>query len=415
MDLYGVRHLVSTKVWKRSAKIMGRVANFRVGTFKLTGLVLSSSKDYLYNPWVAKDGTFYCDCEGFESAETICSHIMALLRKAEFEGFDINPWIKGLRGENIISDDMIYETSLEGYNKLFGGLRGGRHISCLCAEPEIGKSYLSAQFTVDMAIKHNLSSLIVDTEGGIAPEWIELIAKRFDAEIPVKFINWRVRVEGGDNPAPKYDYADFKVKEYASKDPTVYIYDARHIIQVLPFFGRPLSFKIKSGVIEPIEAGGMKPIWDSPIGQLVEACNIGYVANDSLSMPLENFFTGGQINYRTRGKATQVWLGRAQDLIDEYKVVFMNIVHAVVDHTNKWSDPAPVGGKAVLHNNKYIAMLRRYQNKKAAKAQNVNWRNLRRLQIFRHMTKAPFSEETFCMTTDAGIIDFDPKGMEEEE
>jgi len=395
---------------------MGRVANFRVGTFKITGLVLSSSKDYLYNPWVAKDGTFYCDCLGFEGAETVCSHIMALLRKAEFEGFDIDPWIKGLRGENIMGDDdMIYETSLEGYNKLFDGLRGGRHISCLCAEPEIGKSYMSAQFAVDMALKHNLSSLVVDTEGGFVPEWIEMIGKRFDAEIPVKFIDWRVRVEGEDNPAPKYDYKKFDVTEYASKDPTIYIYDARHIIQVLPFFGRPLSFKIKSGVIEPIEAGGMKPIYDSPIGQLVESCNVGYVVNDSLSMPLENFFTGGQINYRTRAKATQVWLGRAQDLIDEYKIVFMNIAHAVVDHTNKWADPTPVGGKAVLHNNKYIALIRRYQNKKAAKVQKVNWRNLRRIQIFRHMTKAPFSEEAFCMTTDAGVIDFDPKGILEEE
>ena len=73
---------------------MGRVIYYTPGSSRLSGLVRSSAIDeYFYNPWIATDGTFYCDCQGYESAETICSHIMALLRKAEFDGIDIYRFI----------------------------------------------------------------------------------------------------------------------------------------------------------------------------------------------------------------------------------------------------------------------------------------------------------------------------------
>jgi len=417
MILYRIRHLISKGVWKRSAKIMGRVAQYNPGDFRLSGLVLSSDRDYFYNPWIAVDGTFYCDCQGFEGAETICSHILALLKKADFDGVDVEDYVKGLLGEYQEENDMIYETSLEGYNRLFGGLRGGRHISCLFSEPEIGKSYLSATFAADMVCKHNKSALIIDTEGGFTPDWLELIGKHRGVDIPVQFIDWRVKVDvtQGKNQemhTPDYKYGDFKFTP--NEKPAVYIYDARHLIQIMPFFGRPMTYKIKSGVIEPIEGGHTLAISESPIGIVCDKADVAYVTNDSLSSPIESFFTGGQINYRTRAKATQVWLGRAQELIDEYKVIFMNTVHASIDHTNPYGDPSPVGGKAIMHNNKYIAFLARYQGKKAAKEQSVDWRNLRKLSIFRHMTKGAWSEHGYLITTDHGLEDFYPKGQEED-
>jgi hypothetical protein len=426
MSIFELRRFASRGVWERSVKIMGRVTYFRPGIFKLTGMVLSSEQSYFYNPWIAKDGTFFCDCQGHENSNTICSHIMALLRKADFEGYDIDPYLRGLDGMYEEDKAMEYKTSLEGYNRLFGGLQSGRHISCLFAPPEVGKSYTNAQFCVDMANLHKLNSLVIDTEGGFAPEWIDLIAKRFGIKVNVKFVDWRVRVKADDSGkredvTPEYDYKDFNKWVTANPmdedAPTVYIYDARHLVQIFPFFGRPIDFKIKGGVIEPIEGGDMKPIWESPIGIMVEKFNIGYVANDSLSAPIESFFTGGQTNYRTRTKATQVWLGRAQDLIDEYKVVFMNTVHATVDHTNQWADPSPVGGKAVLHNNKYIAYIEKYQGKAVAKKLKLDWRTLRRMKIYRHMTKAAFSDMCYLMTTDAGVVDFNPKdaGLDEKD
>ena len=50
MLLYNIRHLVSRKVWKRSGVIMGRVANYRPGDFRLSGLVLSSDFENFYSP-----------------------------------------------------------------------------------------------------------------------------------------------------------------------------------------------------------------------------------------------------------------------------------------------------------------------------------------------------------------------------
>jgi len=383
---------------------MGRVIDVRVGHFRISGLVLNSDGTYYYNPTLAADGTMFCDCQGFKE-NLICSHVLALLRKAEFEGFNIEKFINGLRGEYIEDEYVkIYETSLKGYNDLFGGLQGGRHPNMLFSEAEIGKSYLNAQFCVDMLLKYNLNALINDTEGGVAPEWFYNIAKHKGKEIDVKFIDWRVRdkikkSKDTETHMPEYDYSKLKIEK--PDKPTIYIYDARHIVQVLPFFGRPISFKIKGGVMEPIDAGGTVSIWESPIGTIVEKCNIGYVANDSLSAPLEKFFVGGQINYRTRTKTTQVWLGRSQDLIDEYKIVLMNIAHATINHSNPYAVPVPVGGKAVLHNNKYIAFMEKYKNKKLK-----NWRNLRKMRIFRHMTKPSWSEECIFEISEHGFEDF---------
>ena len=72
MHIFDVRHLVSQRVWDRGNKVTGRIVQYRVGNFKLSGYVLASQADrYMYNPWLAADGTFYCDCQGFETAETI--------------------------------------------------------------------------------------------------------------------------------------------------------------------------------------------------------------------------------------------------------------------------------------------------------------------------------------------------------
>lgn len=418
-ELYQIRHRVSKSVWDRSAKIMGRVVYYRFGKFRLSGMVQNTEGDFFYSPTVAKDGTFYCDCIGFEGAETICSHILAMLRKAEFDGENVTPYINAILGIHKEEQEMVeYKTSIEGYNRLFGGLQSGRHISCLFALPETCKSYINAQFAVDMAVMHNKSSLIIDTEGGFAPEWITLISERMGKEVPYQFIDWRVKTsktqaKDAETYSPDFKYSDLKIKE--NKDPTVYIYDARHLVQIYPFFGRPMNFKIKGGVIEPMEGGNSTSISDSPIGKIIDACNIVYVANDSLSMPIESFFTGGQINYRTRTKATQVWLGRAQELIDEFGVCFMNTAHATIAHNNPYAVPQPVGGKAVLHNNKYIAYIEKWAGKKAAKKSKVDWHNLRKMSIYRHMTKAAWSEFYYMITTGAGVVDFDPAGEVEEE
>ena len=189
-ELYRIRHRVSRSVWERSAKIMGRVVYYRFGKFRLSGMVQNTEGDFFYSPTVAKDGTFYCDCIGFEGAETICSHILAILRKAEFDGENISQYVDAILGIHKEEQEMVeYKTSIEGYNKLFGGLQSGRHISCLFALPETCKSYINAQFAVDMAVLHNKSSLIIDTEGGFAPEWIKLISERMGKDIPYKFID----------------------------------------------------------------------------------------------------------------------------------------------------------------------------------------------------------------------------------
>jgi hypothetical protein len=411
MNLYELRHKVSKYVWKRSIKLMGRVVNVRVGRFRLSGYVMASDKTFLYTPYVTADGKFYCNCRGFESSETICSHILGMMRKAVVQGYDIQIFVDGLLGKYKEDDFMkVYETSLKAYDDLFGGLQAGRHISAVVSEPEIGKSLLNGTFAYDMAVKHGLSSLIIDTEGGFSPEWIRLIGEHRGKEVPVEFIDFKVRIEkkkgkGKESYIPTFNYKKLKYKKH--DEPTVYIHDARHIVKIMPFLGRPLSFAMKGGVIEPIEAGNMLPIWDSPVGRIVEDCNVGFVANDSLSMPIKSFFSGGQINYRTRATTTAAWLGRAQDLVDEFGVVFMNTAHASIDHTNPYSKPNVFGGNAVIHNNKYVALMYRYEGKAVAKAAGVDFRNLRRLSIYRCPFKTPWSEETYCMTSEQGVIDFD--------
>jgi hypothetical protein len=275
-----------------------------------------------------------------------------------------------------------------------------------------------AQLIVDMAHMHKKSSLLIDTEGGFTEEWLEVITDRLGIPaLRVEKIKWDVgmvlpnKVKAGeDTILPKFNYKDFKLPE-ESTDPTVYVFDARHLCTLTPFLGRPLAFKIKSGVIEPIEAGGLRPIQESPMGLIVEKRNVGFVALDSLSGPVEGFFTGGQINYRTRAKAEQAVLGRGQDLTDEYPVVFMVTAHATIQHSNQYAKPSHVGGKAVLHNVKWAAYLEKYQSKTVAKKAkkdfpDLHYSHLRALHIYRHPMKYPWAEIGYCMTTSAGIVDF---------
>ena len=425
MSLLQVRALVSKHVWNRSRELIKRVVDFRPGRFRMSGLVMSSDKQFMYSPYVTADGSYYCDCKGYEATDAICSHILAIMRKAMMLQFDISLWINGLNGRYNESDFMkVYETSVEGYNNMFGGLQAGRYISGIVAPPEVGKSYLAATFAVDMVLDHKKNALIIDTEGGFTPEWIDAILKDRGQEgaINVEFVKWRVKV--GQNALmtePTYENTarteiEYKasigqfhnyMKKIDADKPTIFVYDARHLVQIMPFFGRPLKFKVKGGVIEPMDTGDLMPIWECPVGLLVELYNIGYVCLDSLSAPVESFFTGGQINYRTRAKATQALLGRAQDLVDENEIVFMITAHASVGHANPYGEPKIVGGKSVLHNTKYVLIMEKYGGKAVAKKAGVNWRNLRKGRIFRHPLKTPFDEECSLQTTAAGVKDFD--------
>jgi hypothetical protein len=334
---------------------------------------------------------------------------MAMFRRALWDELDVSPWVRGLQGLYNEEEDMKYETSLVGYNDLFGGLRANKRISSLAAPPETCKSYVAATFACDMA-GHGLNTLIIDTEGGFEEDWIEAIAERMGIEINVEHITWRVEVKTpSDVITPNYKYADFKFN--TSDTPTIYIYEARHLAQILPFFGRPLKFKIKGGVIEPLEAGDMTSIEDSPVGKLVTGANIGMVVLDSISSPVESMFTGGQINYRTRAKATQALLGRAQDLVDANRIVFLSTAHATIQHNNPHAKPSIVGGKAVLHNIKYIAYIEKYGGKKVAKDAGVDYLNLRKMAIFRHPMKTPWRDSAYLMTTAAGVVDFNRQAV----
>ena len=208
MSLLEVRALVSKHVWDRSRKLVSRVMDFRPGRFTMSGLVMSSGKDFFYSPYITAAGDYYCNCEGYEKTDAICSHILVLLRKAALLKFDISTWVNGLNGKYNESDYMNeYETSVDGYNKMFGGLQAGRYISGLVAEPEIGKSYLNATFMVDMVLKHKKNALVIDSEGGFTPEWIKRIVddRGLGEEINVEFIKWRVKVgQNGEMTEPVY-------------------------------------------------------------------------------------------------------------------------------------------------------------------------------------------------------------------
>jgi len=432
MILYSIRRHVSKHVWDRSGKIMGRVYDYRISKRRLSGLIMNSERDAFYSPWISYDGTFYCDCQGYEGSDNICSHILALLKKADFEGDDVSPFVNGLNKVPNEVEDMKYETQLKCYDDLFGGLRTGQ-ISGVVSAPEVGKSLLIATLAVDMMKNHGKNALVIDTEGGFTAEWLEGIAERYGLEeFDVVNIKWRVKVERRGGTAeqlvpmtnePKYlkkedgtrgkmtrkstfDYKKFKLPKETDK-PTVYIYNARHAVQIYPFFGRPQMMRIKGGVIEPTEYGAMTSIWDSPVGMLVDKRNIGFVALDSISTPMESLFTGGQINFRTRGKAQSVLFGRAQDLVDEYPVVFMTTVHATINHANEYAKPQHTGGKSILHNVKWVAYLEKYEGKAVAKAAGLNFRNLRAMYVYRHPMKTPWEDKTYCQTTGQGIQDFD--------
>jgi len=389
---------------------MGRVVDVNIGNHRISGLVLGSKAFKLedngttlvYTPSIADTGEFFCDCQGFQGNETICSHILALLRQAETLDLNIERFIKALRGEVIMREEDYIETSLEGWNKLFGGLRKDK-ISGLNSEPDVGKSFLNTQFAIDI-LRIGKNALIIDTEGGIEEDWLHNIAERFSIPLEIEYIEFPIEYESEGKkdttitkPVFKYQNLKYKIK---TKN-TVYIWDHRNVLGILTFHGRPMLFREKSGVKEPIDmSASMTSVGASPIGIICDKCNIGYISYDSISAPIEKEFTGGQQNYPRRTKVTQAWLGRAQELLDLHELVVMNIIHASIAHNNPYADPIPVGGKGVLHNTKYVAFLEKYKNKKLR-----DWRSNRKLNVFRHMMKAPWSENALVKIKGDGFHD----------
>jgi len=396
-----LQFLCSSEVFRRSEKVVPRIFKVEQSGGRITAYVRGSVEPEIHTVSINTRGEYFCSCRGFLAhPNRLCSHLVGLLRKLEMEGEDISPYVKGLLGFGDMSVEMV-ETSLKGYNRLFGGLCK-RRINAVFGKPEMGKSLLNLQFAVDVVSREGGNALIVETEGGLERRWLSYFKDR-NPELQWASVEWPVfedvkRVSGSVEKQVVFDYDDLKFEKREAN--TIYVWECRTLLPILAFHGRPLYFKMKGGVIEPVDVPEMMvSLRDSPVGRLIEECNLKYLSYDSLSTPIESEFTGGQSNWRTRAKTTFALLNKVQQVLDSYDVVAMLTVHATQGGFEK---PRPVGGKALLHNSKFVAYLTSFT---ARSGRYAGSRSLRKLQVYRHPLKEKWSEEAAVVITDRGFVD----------
>jgi len=395
-----LQHLVSPRVFKRSEEVVPRIFKLEIINGRVTAYIRGSREPEIHTASIDQNGNYFCSCQGFLSHCKICSHLFAILRKLDEDGVDITPYVKGLLGFGDEKMEVV-KTSLEGYNRLFGGLHKGR-INAIYGKPEMGKSILDMQFAIDTMEAEGGNSLLIDTEGGIEVGWLKYFLKR-NPNLSIERIVWPVeeivKERGGAiEKRLLFNYGDVEYKK--TKKNTIYIWECRTLLPILAFHGRPLYFKESGGVIEPIdEVSHLTSISDSPIGKLVKDCEIKYIGYDSISLPVESEFTGGQSNWRTRAKAEFVLLNRTQQLLDKFNLIAMLVIHAT---QGGFSKPIPVGGKALLHNAKFVVYISSITKRSGKWAGS---KSLRKLEIYRHQFKEAWSESAEVAITDNGFID----------
>jgi len=396
-----LQHIVSPRVFKRSEKVVPRIFKLEEINGCITAYIRGSKQPEVHTASIDKNGNYFCNCQGFMShSEKLCSHLFALLRKMEEDGKDITPYVKGILGFGDEKMEII-KTSLEGYNKLFDGLHKGR-INAIYGKPEMGKSILDMQFAIDVMEAEEGNSLIIDTEGGVEVDWLKYFLKR-NPDLSIERVTWPVEevVSEKGNAVEKrvlFNYDDLEYKP--TQKNTIYIWECRTLLPVLAFHGRPLYFKESGGVIEPIdEVSQLRTVTKSPIGRMVKECKIKYIGYDSISAPVESEFTGGQSNWRTRAKTEFVLLNRTQQLLDKFNLVAMLVIHSTQGGFKK---PEPVGGKALLHNSKFVTYITQITKRSGPWAGS---KSLRKLEIYRSQFKESWSESAEVVITDEGFKD----------
>lgn len=381
-----LEELVSRKILENAKE--KEVSDLKIGTKLITGTVISSSSETQYTPSVRLDGTFRCGCPYSGFHEKLCSHIAALLLKADEQA---KPFIEALTKRPKLPF-TYYPANLEPFNDLIGGLPIGSALG-IYGPFTSGKTIL----TLQLAFSVNGNALFIDTEGsGYSYHyWTQRLGELYNRPTVVECVQTKLEEENKKVKLSIQDISD-------SDEGTFYVMDVRGLDKILALHGRPVKIQLKGEKfsLSPREHW-YSDIWDIPLAAFIQKHNIKYLVYDSISQPLAGLISERH-NFPVRNNACNLWLTQAERLAEFYNLIVIGTHHETKDPTVPFSLPKALGGGAVGYNFKfqvYLGLLT--QSPKESR---------RVLKINRHPYKPPFAERKLLMLTDNGF-----KEIEKEE
>jgi RecA/RadA recombinase len=316
--------------------------------------------------------------------------------------------------------------SIKGFNEIFGGLPLGELFGVL-GHSQTNKSITTAQMIVDameqlriLGIETN--AVIEDSEGGaglhLLPLWLERWNKRFGTDIALEYMRinlrqWQKEVKAG---LTKGTGKNKRVKdlpfEYVTKAPEgkqkLIVIDTEDLVRLMFLLGKVVEVDYGKGAgkvqvyVQP-ESNHFEYVWDTPLAKIIEENNVGFLLLDSLTMPVEEEYTGGQQSHPGRKYANMMIIAQLRRLVREYGLYCIINNHEIEQDSvasYKKKKPLPVGGAGVHYNFKFFMDL----DTIPISGDERN-RVRRRLVPRRHPHFAPEYKTAMIELTDKGVID----------
>lgn len=289
-------------------------------------------------------------------------------------------------------------SSLKSINRMLNGGYIPGIATGLYGAPECGKTILVLQeaFTDVLGWEEfygeKKSILFFDTEGGaegVLEEWYPVFVERFGIK------------------------------------PKILHEDKRSFLDILEWFGYPATTHIskKGGQVHIRPRGFEQPIGttrtgkkmtkrvlfnpDPPANRYCEKHNVGTIIIDSITEPIDGFFTGGNPQYPGRAEAVNAWFGRIHWLAkpdlqnvpksEIPKRIVRCILHESVTPGDKYSRSVMKGGHNVRYKFKVSLHMR-------ASPKNA-FDHVKTMNMARYFSKKSWTDPQLIIMTDDGYID----------
>lgn len=344
-----------------------------------------------YVTWCSANGTFGCSCPAFHfRPEGACKHVLDLVMSmTDLTPQDFVTELHEMSGmSNLVRDDLA-------------GIPGGLPLSTitgLFGKPGAGKTTLVAQSAMAYIKQHNRPAIIVDTEGSTVSyfSWYQKLRMRWDMP-DIEFIKARyISVPDKKNK----DKRTWEMVDLPKKvgDNSLIVIDCRNIRGILHMHGKGVNMKVRASKLAFLQDEDTwdDDVWNSPIAKVISSTNAGYLSYDSISMPMKEIGIENQ-NLPQRAEVTAFWMAPAQQLFHELSLCGFATLHYMKDPANIYGPVEFEGGKAAGHTYKYVFQL----DKAGQGAKETR----RKLAVWRHPGKKPYSETAFMELTETGFVD----------
>ena len=316
---------------------------------------------------------------------------------------------------------------IKGIAELMGGIPLGELMEMVGKFASL-KSQIAAQVSWEVVHKHQKGVIYMDTEGGQArflfPHWLDVLNKKYGGDVQLEHrvidlrkwqeITKKSLVEGEKTKRQVKDIPYKILKKAPTNKPKIIVIGARDIERLSLFFGSVIEIDYGKGkgkiqaYVQP-ETGLFKYPWQFPISKIVEKEkmeNGGMIVLDSITMPVEETYTGGQQSLPGRKYAFMTTISGIRSVVNEYDLYgLVNSHESSQDSSMIKSQPKAVGGVAVGHNFKFVLGIKGIKIGDGKEEVKEMRRNTRRLFTLRHPTKKPRWAYRDVLMTDEGVVD----------